>query len=96
LATENQNVNKRISKEDKNPKEDRKKRPEMCVEEKPAGTAWERTTTISQNSRMTLQTKAHKIKPMQNHKPGYDPGISKEPGSGNTPVYCRHFSIEIS
>jgi hypothetical protein len=68
-----------MNKEDKNPKEERKKkkeegrekkeerrrktRPEVCLEQEPAETVSERNTTISQNRRMSLQTKPKKNKP---------------------------------
>jgi hypothetical protein len=60
-ATANQNVNIKTSKEDKNPREERRKtqaRNELQTE------TWRsrrnRTTTISQNNRMSLQTKFKK------------------------------------
>jgi hypothetical protein len=68
-----------MSKQDKNPKEERgkKKAPEMCLKEEPAETATERTTAISPNGRMPLQTKPKKNKPIHNHKQRYDPGMNK-------------------
>jgi hypothetical protein len=68
-----------VSKEDKKPEKERKMRPEMCLEKEPAETARKRTTTISQNSRMPLQTKPRKNKPIHNRKREYDLGINKRP-----------------
>jgi hypothetical protein len=56
----------------------------MCLEHEPAETARERTTTISQNSRIPLQTKPKKVRPIQNRKRGYDREMNKVPGLGNT------------
>jgi hypothetical protein len=58
-----------MSKEDRNPKEERKTRPEMHRGEEPAETAREkRAITISQNSRIPRQIKLKKNKSIHTHK----------------------------
>jgi hypothetical protein len=59
-----------MSKEDKIWIEERKMRPGMLLKQELAETARARTSSISQNNRMPLQTKPKKIKPIQNHKRG--------------------------
>jgi hypothetical protein len=62
----------KLSKEDKNPKGEgeREMKVETYFEEERAETARERMPTISENSKMPLQTKPKKNKPIHDHKRG--------------------------
>jgi hypothetical protein len=60
-GTWNQNANEKMRKGKKNTKEERKRKPKMSREQKPVGTAGERTiTTISRNSTRPPQTEPKK------------------------------------
>jgi hypothetical protein len=57
-----------MTKEDKNPKEDRKMRPETSRKQESAETRRQRTTTVAQNNRAPPQTKPMATKLSYNRK----------------------------
>jgi hypothetical protein len=66
-----------MNKENKNPKAERKMRPEISGEQEPTRTARERMTLISPNRRMLRKIKSKKSELKDNCKRGYDPGMNK-------------------
>jgi hypothetical protein len=63
----------------------------MGREQEPAGTAAQRTTTISGNSIKLLQTKPKKTNPILRQKTRHDPMMITESLSAKIPVCYLHF-----
>jgi hypothetical protein len=90
-GTWKQDANEKMGKGEKNPKAERKTKPEMSREQEPVGAARERTTTTSGNSMNSLQTKPMKKNFTAHKKTRYDPTIITGFPSANIHVCYSHF-----